>query len=53
VIVAVQLTDIVETSLAGERLLLTLRDGEGLALDVDRPRLLRAKLAAVTQKLRA
>jgi hypothetical protein len=53
VIVAVQLTDIVETSLAGERLLLTLRDGEGLALDVDRPRLLRAKLAALTQKLRA
>jgi hypothetical protein len=53
VIVAVQLTDIVETSLAGERLLLTLRDGEGLTLDVDGPRLLRAEMAAVTRELRA
>ena len=52
VIVTVQLIDIVETSLAGERLLLTLRNGEGLALDLDRPRLLRAELAAVTQGLR-
>ena len=45
-IVTVQLTDIVETSLAGERLLLTLRDGEGITLDLDRPRLLRAEMAA-------
>jgi len=52
VIVTVQLVDIVETSLAGERLLLTLGNGEGLALDLDRPRLLRTELAAVTQGLR-
>jgi hypothetical protein len=51
--VTVQLTDIVETSLAGERLLLALRDGEGLILDLDRPRLLRAEMAAVTRELRA
>ena len=52
VFLTVTLTDIVETSLAKERLLLTLRDGEGLALDVDRPRLLRAQMAAATQELR-
>jgi hypothetical protein len=45
VVVTVSLTDIVETSLAGERLLLSLRGGEGLSLDVDRPRLLRAEIA--------
>lgn len=50
--VTVRLTDIVETSLAGERLLLTLRDGEGLALDIDRPRLLRAELAGATRARR-
>lgn len=53
VIVTVQLTDILETSLAGERLLLTLRDGEGLALDLDQPRLLRAEMAALTRDRRA
>lgn len=52
VIVTVQLTDVVEASLAGERLLLTLRDGEGLTLDIDRPRLLRAEIAAVARELR-
>ena len=52
VVVTVQLTDIVEASLAGERLLLTLRDGEGLALELDRPRLLRAEMAAVARGLR-
>jgi len=52
VIVTVQLTDIVEASLAGERLLLTLRDGEGFTLDLDRPRLLRAEMAAVARHLR-
>lgn len=51
VFVTVQLTDIVETSLAGERLLLTLRDGEGMTFDLDRPRLLRAEMAAVTRDL--
>lgn len=53
VIVTLQLTDIVESSLAGERLLLTLRGGEGLTLDLDHPRLLRAEMAAVTRQLRA
>ena len=53
VFVTVQLTDIVESSLAGERLLLTLRAGEGFSLDIDRPRLLRAEMAAVTRGLRA
>ena len=53
VIVTVQLTDIMETSLAGERLLLTLRDGEGLALDLDQPRLMRAELAALMREARS
>jgi hypothetical protein len=52
VVVSVRLTDIVEASLAGERLLLTLRQSEGLALDVDRPRLLRAELAEAGRRLR-
>jgi hypothetical protein len=52
VMVTVQLTDIVETSLAGERLLLALRNGEGLAFDLDRPRLLRAEMAAATRASR-
>lgn len=52
VMVTVQLTDIVETSLAGERLLLTLRDGEGFIVDLDRPRLMRAEIAAATRALR-
>lgn len=46
VMMTVQLTDIVETSLAGERLLLSLRHGEGLSLDLDRPRTFRTELAA-------
>lgn len=52
VMVTVQLTDIVETSLAGERLLLALRDGEGMAFDLDRPRLFRAEIAAAMRALR-
>ena len=53
VVVSVRLTDIVESSLAGERLLLTLRDGEGLALELDHPRLLRAEMAALMRELRS
>ncbi len=49
---AMQLTDIVETSLAGERLLLTLRGGEGFIMDLDRPRVLRAEIAVATRALR-
>jgi len=52
VVVSVSLTDVQESSLAGERLLLALRNGEGLTLDVDQPRLLRAEMAAVGQGLR-
>lgn len=52
VMVTVQLTDIVETSLAGERLLLALRSGEGMAFDLDRPRLFRAEIAAAMRALR-
>lgn len=48
----VQLADIVETSLAGERLLVSLSDGEGLVLDVERPRQLRAEIATAIRALR-
>jgi hypothetical protein len=51
-VVSVSLTDVQESSLAGERLLLALRNAEGLTLDVDQPRLLRAEMAAVGQELR-
>jgi hypothetical protein len=53
VTVSVQLADIVETSIAGERLLLALRDGEGLTLQVDRPRHLRVEIAAAQRALGA
>ncbi len=53
VVMTVNLADVQETSLAAERLLITLRDGEGLSLDIDQPRLLRAEMAAVTRALRA
>ena len=52
VVVSVNVADIVETSMAGERLLLTLREGEGMSLDVDLPRLLRAEMAEVGRGLR-
>lgn len=47
VTVSIPLTDILETDLGGERLLLTLRNGEGATLDVGQPRLFRACLSAV------
>ena len=53
VVVTMQLTDIVETSLAGERLLVTLRGGEGFAVDADRPRQFRTLLAAAIRQARA
>jgi hypothetical protein len=53
VTVNVELGDIVETELAGERLLITLRHGEGISLDVDRPRLLRTEIAAAVRGIRA
>lgn len=53
VTVNVHLNDIIETSLAGERLLITLRDAEGMVLELDRPRLLRTEIAAAMRGLRA
>jgi hypothetical protein len=50
VVMAVQLSDIVESSLAGERILLTLRESEGLSLEVDRPRLLRVMIAEAARE---
>ncbi|MEO8246383.1 MAG: hypothetical protein ABI622_04605 [Chloroflexota bacterium] len=47
VTVTIPLADITETALGGERLLLSLRHGEGVTLDVGQPRLLRAEIAAV------
>ena len=52
VVVSVNLTHVVESSLAGVRLLLTLREGEGMSLDVDLPRLLRAEMAEIGRGLR-
>ena len=42
----VELNEIDELALAGERLLVTLRDGTGLAIDASRPRLMRVQIAA-------
>lgn len=53
VVMTLRLTDVTETSLAGERLLLTLRNGEGIAVDVDRPRLLRAQIAEAERRLKS
>jgi hypothetical protein len=49
---SVQLTDIVETSVAGERLLLSLRNGEGVSIDCARPRSFRAELADAIRRVR-
>ena len=53
VTVHVQLSDIIETSVAGERLLVTLRDGDGIAVEVDRPRTLRTEIAAALRGARS
>ena len=47
-----QLSDIVEASLASERLLLSLNGGEGLTIEVDRPRTFRTEIAAAMRALR-
>ncbi|MFL5651300.1 MAG: hypothetical protein ACJ77V_02150 [Chloroflexota bacterium] len=44
--VEVDLAEIDELALAGERLLITLDDGTGLSIDTDQPRLLRVQIAA-------
>jgi hypothetical protein len=48
-----ELTQIDEQALAGERLLLRLRDGAGIALEVPEPRLLRVQIAAALAAARA
>jgi hypothetical protein len=45
----VELDEIDELSLAGERLLVTLRDGTGLSIHAPRPRLLRVQIAALRE----
>lgn len=47
-----RLEDISETTVAGERLLVTLADDEGLSFTIDRPRLFRAELAAAMRSSR-
>jgi hypothetical protein len=42
----VELEEMDELALAGERLLVTLRDGTGLSIDASRPRLMRVQIAA-------
>ncbi len=46
-------TTVAPVALAGERLLLTLRDGSGFALDVSEPRLFRVQVAAALRAARA
>src|SRR5512147_2549274 len=45
-VITLDLDQIDDAALAGERLLLLLRDGVGVALSVDRPRLFRVQIAA-------
>ncbi len=52
VIMTVQLRDVVETSIAPERLLLSLNGGEGLTIEVDRPRTFRTEVATAMRALR-
>jgi hypothetical protein len=50
-IVAFDLADVSETALSGGHLLLVLRDGTGVTLDVAQPRLLRVEIAAARRTL--
>ena len=49
---SIDLGDIEEAVLSGERLLLVLRDGQGVSVETTRPRLLRVELAAARAALR-
>lgn len=44
-VVSLDLGDIEEVGLSGERLLLALHDGQGMTIDVEQPRLLRVEVA--------
>ena len=48
----VDLAEIDELAVAGERLLVTLRDATGLSIDASRPRLLRVQIAAALAAVR-
>jgi hypothetical protein len=50
---SIGLTDVEEAVLSGERLLLVLRDGQGVSLQVSKPRLLRVEIAAARAGIRA
>jgi hypothetical protein len=49
---AIELSLIEELSLAGERLLLTLRDGRGFSIELPRPRLFRVEVATALRATR-
>jgi hypothetical protein len=49
VVLSVAVRDIVDTVVVGERLLLMLHGGEGLSVDIDRPRVFRVQLSAIRQ----
>ena len=49
---SIELRSIDELALAGDRLLLTLRDGRGFALDLPEPRLFRVQVAAALRASR-
>ncbi len=53
VVISIRLEQVRELSLAGERLLVTFDGGEGISLDLDRPRLLRVEIAAARAAARA
>ena len=50
--VTFDLADIADVVISGERLLLVMRDGSGVTLDVDQPRLLRVQVAAAREAAR-
>ena len=52
VVLSVALSDIQEAVVIGQRLLLTLRNGEGMSLEIDRPRVFRVKVSAALQSAR-
>lgn len=52
VVVSVHLRDIAESALAGERLLFTLRNGDGITIDLPAPRLFRTQVAAAAYATR-
>ena len=52
-VLSFELAEVQEIVLSGERLLVVMRNGVGLALDVDQPRLLRVQIAAARAAARS